>query len=137
MVIFLLNLHAAVEFSLLVHDVLLDQLALLLAQIQTYHFVLEHIPRFLPLLLVVLQLGVPRLNIRLRVFSTLLLLLTDLSANLRCASRGILIIISDAFIRFCFFMLLSRRGSCLVLIPALRLCVLFCVLNSFSWLLSL
>ncbi len=137
MVIYRLNLHAAVEFSLFVHDVLLDQLALLLAQIQMHHFVLEHIPCFFPLLLVVFQFGITRFNISLRVFRALLLLLTDLSANLRCASRGILIIISDAFVRSCFFMLLSSRCSSLVLIPALRLSVLFCVLNSFSLLLSL
>jgi hypothetical protein len=36
------------------HDVLLDQLSLLLTQIQTHHLALQHVPCFLPLLLIVL-----------------------------------------------------------------------------------
>ena len=54
------------------HDVLLYELALGLAEIQTHHLVLKHVPRFLPLLLVVLQLVVPALNKRLRVLRALL-----------------------------------------------------------------
>ena len=54
------------------HDVLLDELALGLAEIQTYHLVLQHVPSFLALLLVVLQLVVPTLNKRLRILRALL-----------------------------------------------------------------
>ena len=40
------------------HDVLLDELALGLAQIQTHHFVFEHVPGFFAFLFVVLELAV-------------------------------------------------------------------------------
>lgn len=66
------GLHFAVEFGLLVQDVLLDQLLLGLSQVEHVHFALKHVPALLAVAFLLDLLVVLVLDVGLRIFSPVL-----------------------------------------------------------------